>query len=101
MPTPATCSGSLQLSSSAGPALYGPSLITVTRLLDNLNNRLLTSDETTTWANLIRSVSAAICRYCRSELLFSPGVPAFSLKGWNIPAQGDALGHYAPRSQAL
>jgi hypothetical protein len=46
MPTNATATGGLQLTGSAGAALYGPALITVTRLFDNLNNRLLTSAET-------------------------------------------------------
>jgi hypothetical protein len=66
MPTNAKGTGGIQLAGNAGAALYGPSLITVTRLLDNLNNRLLTSDEATTCANLIDSVSAAIRRYCHS-----------------------------------
>jgi hypothetical protein len=69
MPTNATGTGGIQLAGNAGAALYGPSLITVTRLLDNLNNRLLTSDETTTCSNLIDSVSAAIRRYCRTDFL--------------------------------
>jgi hypothetical protein len=64
-----TASGGIQLGGSAGPALYGPALITVTRLLDNLNNRLLTSAETTTCADLINAVSAAIRRYCRTDFL--------------------------------
>jgi hypothetical protein len=69
MPTDATGSGGIQLGGSAGPALYGPALITVTRLVDNLNNRLLTSAETTTCADLINSVSAAIRRYCGTDFL--------------------------------
>jgi hypothetical protein len=43
-----TASGGVQLAGSAGTALYGPALITVTRLLDNLNNRGLTAAETVT-----------------------------------------------------
>jgi hypothetical protein len=67
VPTKATSSGAVQLRGSAGAALYGPALITVTACLDNLNNRLLTSDETTTCADLINSGSTAIRRYCRTE----------------------------------
>jgi hypothetical protein len=67
MPTNATGSGGLQFAGNAGALLYGPSLITVTRLLDNLNNRLLTADEATTCAHLIDAVSAAIRRYCRTD----------------------------------
>jgi hypothetical protein len=74
MPTNATGSGGLQLTGSAGAALYGPALITVTRLLDNLNNRLLTSAETTTCADLINAVSAAIRRYCRADFPTPNGV---------------------------
>jgi hypothetical protein len=69
MPTSTTGTGGIQLGGSAGAALYGPALITVTRLLDNLNNRLLTSAETTTCADLINSVSAAIRRYCGTDFL--------------------------------
>jgi hypothetical protein len=69
MPTNATGTGGVQLGGSAGAALYGPSLITITRLLDNLNNRALTSAETITCGHLIDAVSAAIRRYCRTDFL--------------------------------
>jgi len=81
MPTNATGTGGIQLAGNAGAALYGPSLITVTRLLDNLNNRLLTSDETTTCANLIDSVSAAIRRYCRTDFLLQTYEELYSGNG--------------------
>src|SRR5256885_223386 len=99
MPTNATGSGGIQLVGTAGATLYGPSLITVTRLLDNLNNRLLTSDEATTCANLIDCVSAAIRRYCRTVLaadlrrtllgqrpatLTSAASPSPACRGWWI-----------------
>ena len=64
-----TASGGVQLGGSAGSALYGPALITVTRLLDNLNNRALTAAETVTCGDLITAVSAAIRRYCRTDFL--------------------------------
>jgi hypothetical protein len=69
MPTNATGTDGVQLTGNAGAALHGPVLIDVTRLLDNLNNRLLTSAETTTRADLIKAVSGAIRRYCRTDFL--------------------------------
>jgi hypothetical protein len=69
MPTNATGTGGVQLRGSAGAVVYGPALITITRLLDNLNNRALTSAETVTCGDLINAVSAAIRRYCRTDFL--------------------------------
>ena len=54
MPTNATGTGGIQLAGGAGAAQYGPILITVTRLVDNLNNRALTSAETITCGHLTR-----------------------------------------------
>jgi len=42
-------------------------LITQTRALDNLNNRSLSSNESTTVNDLITSVSYAIRRYCNRD----------------------------------
>jgi len=44
-------------------------LVTSTRVADNLNNRSLSSNETTTVADLISSVSAAIKRYCHTDFV--------------------------------
>src|ERR1044071_8468638 len=79
MPTNATGTGGIQLAGNAGAALYGSSLITVTRLLDNLNNRLLTSDEATTWvtSNAMSTNQRATVPFATPEGGYyqSPGFP--------------------------
>jgi hypothetical protein len=86
MATNATGSGGIQLAGNAGAALYGPSIITVTRLL--------TFDETTTGADLIDSISAAIRRY----LLFTP--QGFLSKP-RVSYPGTEIGATSPTPQGL
>jgi hypothetical protein len=82
MPTNATGTGGVQFGGSAGAVVYGPALITITRLLDNLNNRALTAAETVTCGDLINAVSAAIRRYCRTDFLLQNYDELYSGNGY-------------------